>query len=122
MSIGNHVVDDVIVTLNMTALENILLLQNREGAMSNSSSSNSLNTTATSLGGRGVMTTSHGHGGGVGVSSSGYGHRSTYSLKSRQSSFTSSKEDLAEKRAAATLARKNSGIPVYSPIKSECKH
>ena len=67
------------------------------------------------------MTTSHGHGGGGG-SSSGYGHRSTYSLKSRQSSFTSSKEDLAEKRAAATLARKNSGIPVYSPIKSECKH
>ena len=62
------------------------------------------------------MTTS-GTGGGH---SSGYG-RSTYSLKSRQSSFTSSKEDLAEKRAAATLTRKNSGIPVYSPIKSECE-
>lgn len=63
------------------------------------------------------MTTSGTGGGGH---SSGYGGgRSTYSLKSRQSSFTSSKEDLAEKRAAATLTRKNSGIPVYSPIKSE---
>ena len=95
--------------------------------MSNSSSSNSLNTTAntsgaggggSSRGGGGVMTTSI-----SGSHSSGYGlgGRSTYSLKSRQSSFTSSKEDLAEKRATATLTRKNSGIPVYSPIKSECK-
>ena len=88
------------------------MLQSREGAMSNSSSSNSLHTT-------GRMSTA-GFSGSASVRD--YSTRDYTMPKSRQASFTSSQENLLEKRATATLTRKNSGIPVYSPIKTDCKY
>ena len=116
---ADHFKDQADTLLNSLDPNHRRMLQSSgvSGNMSNSSSSNSLNLT-----GRNVSSTLSGTN-----SHAGPGHASSasnvFSARSRQSSVTSSKENLLDgdtSRKTQTLTRKHSGIPMYSsPTKAE---
>ena len=99
---ADHFKEHADVLLN--SLESSYRRQLQAGEMSNSSSSNSLNMTGASTASR--------------ISTHSASHYSAARPRSRQSSVTSSQENLLD-RKTSTLTRKNSGIPMFtSPPKT----
>ena len=110
---ADHFKDQAEILLNSIDPNHRRMIQSSSvsGNMSNSSSSNSLHMTGRNTG----------SGGSIGNSSVAQGHTSSatnvYSARSRQSSVTSSKENLLDTdsvRKTQTLTRKHSGIPMYA--------